>query len=265
MLKSTHQFLDRKEYPMKKLFFALFILVQICSVFAQQKYSSADGFYGYEFSDDFSKMTARILDSEVSSDSSNSIPTNILHYEKYGIPFWSIGNYEYIYFESDIYFILQNQEKQFILVKDGKWSEYWQKKVKPAIYEASTEQKDFFNNFEAFNLSQFNLNPWISESQTGGINEHIIIEANSNFSSFRIVNGFVDINNPDNFQSYNRVKTLKAYDQNENLIGTFELKDDSSIQVFNLEKEVNFVKFVVEEIYSGRIFSDVALTVLQCY
>ena len=80
-----------------------------------------------------------------------------------------------------------------------------------------------------------------------------------------IVNGFVDINNPDNFQSYNRVKTLKAYDQNENLIGTFELKDDSSIQVFNLEKEVNFVKFVVEEIYSGTIFSDVALTVLQCY
>ena len=123
----------------------------------------------------------------------------------------------------------------------------------------------FFNNFEAFNLSQFNLNPWISESQTGGINEHIIIEANSNFSSFRIVNGFVDINNPDNFQSYNRVKTLKAYDQNENLIGTFELKDDSSIQVFNLEKEVNFVKFVVTEIYSGTIFSDVALTVLQCY
>ena len=74
---------------------------------------------------------------------------------------------------------------------------------------------------------------------------------------------FVPFDNPDNFEKYNRVKTIKAYDENNNLIGTFNLKDDCSIQTFSLDAKVSFVRFEIAELYEGTLFSDVAITLLQ--
>ena len=251
---------------MKKLIIFFVVLFQIISIFAQQKYTSADGAYGYEFSDDFSMMQSRQIDLDgaiENTDNTDRKPTEITQFKKGLIPFWEIANYEYIYLESEYYFILQNKEKQYIFVKEGKWSEYWNHQSLTGIYEATSEQKDFINNYEVFNLSLNNLDCWISNSQNSGINESIVIETISKNSTFRIVNGFVDFDNPDNFEKYNRVKTIKAYDENNNLIGTFNLKDDCSIQTFSLDAKVSFVRFEIAELYEGTLFSDVAITLLQ--
>ena len=251
---------------MKKLIIFFVVLFQIISIFAQKKYTSADGAYGYEFSDDFSTMQSRLIDLDGVTGNRNDSdrkPTEITQFKKGLIPFWELANYEYIYLESEYYFILQNKEKQYIFVKEGMWSEYWKHKFLPGIYEATSEQKDFFNNYESFNLSLNNLDCWVSDSKTSGLNEFITIEINSKSSLFRIVNGFVDFENPENFEKYNRVKTIKAYDKNDNLIGTFNLKDDCSIQTFSLDVEVSFVRFEIAELYEGTLFSDVAITLLQ--
>lgn len=250
---------------MLKNFLLIVIVMQILPIFAQKKYTSADGFYGYNFSEDFTQMSSTIIDSEISIDNSIENQTEITHLRKSIIPFWKIGSIEYIYFESDFYFILQNLDKQFIFVKEGKWTEYWKKNIKSGIYEATSEQKNFLYNYDVFNLSQFNFDCWISNSQNSTTNECITIETDSKFSSFRLVNGYIDFLNPENFESYSRVKTLKAYDENNNHIGTFNFKDNCSIQNFYLQNEVSFIRFEITDTYSGSLYDDVALTVLQCY
>ena len=92
---------------MLKNFLLIVIVMQILPIFAQKKYTSADGFYGYNFSEDYTQMSSTIIDSEISIDNSIENQTEITHLRKSIIPFWKIGSIEYIYFESDFYFILQ--------------------------------------------------------------------------------------------------------------------------------------------------------------
>ena len=60
---------------MKKLIIFFVVLFQIISIFAQQKYTSADGAYGYEFSDDFSTMQSRQIDLDGAIEKSDNTNT----------------------------------------------------------------------------------------------------------------------------------------------------------------------------------------------
>ena len=69
-----------------------------------------------------------------------------------------------------------------------------------ADYEASSWKNIGINRYDEFNLLYLNFSPWISESDNSGIEEYITIDAQKTFSSFRIINGFIDIDNPQYFE-----------------------------------------------------------------
>ena len=157
-----------------------------------------------------------------------------------------------------------NHENTFQFIKS--YDDYWFNEIEvTADYEASTWKKKGINRYDEFNLLYLSFSPWISESDNSGIEEYITIDAQKTFSSFRIINGFVDIDNPKNFEQYNKVKELSVFDMNNNLLGKYKIEDNSTIQSFSLPGNFTTVKFLITDIYDGTKYDDVAITTLQCY
>ena len=245
---------------MKKVFLIILLLFQISLLFAEKEYQSSDGYFLYYFSDDFTEFKYTTLDDY-------GIFSNIKKIQKKvsnGITIWTIGNNDYVLFQSENYFILMNHEKTFKFVKS--YEDYWLKKIEVmGDYEASTWKNKGINRYDEFNLLYISFSPWISESDNSGIEEYITIDAQKTFSSFRIINGFIDIDNPQYFEEYNKVKELSVFDMNENLIGKYKIENNSTIQSFNLPGKFTYVKFLITDIYEGTKYDDVAITTLQCY
>ena len=53
--------------------------------------------------------------------------------------------------------------------------------------------------------------------------------------------------------------------EDENLLGEYEIKAHSDIQTFELPKKVSYVTIEIVDIYEGTDFDDVAITSLQFY
>ncbi len=244
---------------MKKILILLLLLIHTCFLFAEEEYLSSDGHYFYFFTDDFSEFKYTSLDEY----GSFSDTVKISHKEENGITIWSIDNQDYVLLKAEQYFILLNTDKVFKFVKD--YSEYWQNSEKVATYEASSSKRIGINHFDEFNLLYISFQPWISNSDNSGIDEYIIVDAQKTFSSFRIINGFVDIDNPKNFEQYNKVKELSVFDMNNNVLGKYKIENNSTIQSFSLPGNFTTVKFLITDIYDGTKYDDVAITTLQCY
>ncbi len=245
---------------MKKVFLIILLLFQISLLFAEKKYLSSDGYFLYFFSDDFTKYKYTTKDDFGNFSETIKIQKKDLN----GITIWTIGNKDYVLFQSENYFILMNHEKTFKFVKS--YEDYWLKEIEVmADYEASTWKNKGINRYDEFNLLYISFSPWISESDNSGIEEYITINAQKTFSSFRIINGFIDLDNPQHFEEYNKVKELSVFDINNNLIGNYKIENNSTIQSFNLPGKFNYVKFIITDIYEGTKYDDVAITTLQCY
>ena len=245
---------------MKKVFLIILLLFQISLLFAEKKYLSSDGYFLYFFSDDFTEYKYTTKDDFGNFSETIKIQKKDLN----GITIWTIGNKDYVLFQSENYFKLQNHENTFIFFKS--YDGYWSKEIEVmADYEASSWKNIGINRYDEFNLLYLNFSPWISESDNSGIEEYITIDAQKTFSSFRIINGFIDIDNPQYFEEYNKVKELSVFDMNENLIGKYKIENNSTIQSFNLPGKFTYVKFSITDIYEGTKYDDVAITTLQCY
>ena len=245
---------------MKKVFLIILLLFQISLLFAEKKYLSSDGYFLYFFSDDFTEYKYTTKDDFGNFSETIKIQKKDLN----GITIWTIGNKDYVLFQSENYFKLQNHENTFIFVKS--YDGYWSKEIEVmADYEASSWKNIGINRYDEFNLLYLNFSPWISESDNSGIEEYITIDAQKTFSSFRIINGFIDIDNPQYFEEYNKVKELSVFDMNGNLIGKYKIENNSTIQSFNLPGKFTYVKFLITDIYEGTKYDDVAITTLQCY
>ena len=244
---------------MKKIIILLFILVQAYNLFAEKEYISTDGYYFYYFSDDFSEYKYTTLDDYGLFSDVNRIK----HKEKNGITFWTINNNDYALFMGEASFILMNNEKTYKFIKD--YSDNYTAVEKTAIYEASSYKKSGINHYDTFNLLYINFQPWISNSDNSGIDEYIIIDSQTPFTSFRIINGFIDFDNPQYFEEYNKVKELSVFDMNNNLIEIYKIDNNSRIQSFELPGKFTNLKFQITDIYEGKKYDDVAITALQCY
>lgn len=245
---------------MKKIFLIVFLLFQISFLFAEKEYLSSDGYFLYIFSDDFTEYKYTTLDDYGNFSETKKIQKKVSN----GITIWTIGNKDYVLFQSENYFILMNHENTFKFIKS--YDDYWFNEIEvTADYEASTWKKKGINRYDEFNLLYLSFSPWISESDNSGIEEYITIDAQKTFSSFRIINGFIDIDNPQYFEEYNKVKELSVFDMNENLIGKYKIENNSTIQSFNLSGKFTYVKFLITDIYEGTKYDDVAITTLQCY
>ena len=245
---------------MKKIFLIVFLLFQISFLFAEKEYLSSDGYFLYFFSDDFTEYKYTTLDDYGKFSETKKIQKKVSN----GITIWTIGNKDYVLFLSENYFILMNHENTFKFIKS--YDDYWFNEIEvTADYEASTWKKKGINRYDEFNLLYLSFSPWISESDNSGIEEYITIDAQKTFSSFRIINGFIDIDNPQYFEEYNKVKELSVFDMNNNLIGNYKIENNGTIQSFNLPGKFTYVKFLITDIYEGTKYDDVAITTLQCY
>ena len=248
-----------QEKKIKKIIIGLFIIFQVFFLYAEKEYLSTDGYYFYYFADDFSEFKYTTLDEYgIFSDVSKISCKN-----KNGITFWTINNKDYILFMGERFFILMNNENNYKFIKD--YSDNYTNTEKVAIYEASSYKRIGINHYDEFNLLYINFQPWISDSDNTGIDEYIIIETQTNFSSFRIINGFIDFNNPQYFEEFNKVKELSVFDMNNNLIGKYKIENNSTIQSFYLPGKFTKIKFIISEIYEGTKYDDIAITTLQCY
>lgn len=245
---------------MKKTLTLLFIFFNISFLFSQNRYYDLSGYFCYDFSEDFSEFTlSNIEDNDTSS-------SKIINFTKSSIPFCRIGDIDYVKINADFFFYLINDENQYVFIESEKYNDFhFLDREKLGIYEASSESRIFGAKCHAFNLMYISLEPWISDSENGGIGEYITFESESEFNKFRIINGFVDINNPEYFNQFNKVKKLCVYDKDENLLGEYEIKANSDIQTFELPKKVSYVTIEITDVYEGTNFDDVAITSLQFY
>ena len=244
---------------MRKVSIFILLTILVSPIFSENLFLGSEGYYYYHFSDDFSEYTVSTIDDEIPS---NKIPVQQL--DKNGIKIWKMDNKnEYVMLSANNYFILLNYDKLFTFIKS--YDEYWNKESEVvAFYEATSEKKSGSKRYDAYNLLYYSFDPWISDSISDE-NEKIIIESQKEFTSFRIVNGYVDLNNPKLFTDYSRVKEVKVYDRNQKLLGTYTIKNDSTIQSFKLPAKTDYIEIEISEIYDGEKFDDIAITVLQCY
>lgn len=243
----------------KNLFIFHFILLAVLG-FAQNIYVSSDGYFFYNFSDDFSEYTLSTLENP------EKTFNKITCFEKSSISFWKLDETEYVKFQADDYFVLKNEEKQFVFVKDGKLNEYWQKNRETAgIYQASSEKRMFNQIYDVYNLLYFTFTPWIPNSENYGIGETISFESTKNIKSFRIINGFVDINNPSNFEKYGKAKKINVYSKDKTLLATFDIENNANIQTFILPFEVSYLTLEIVEVYKGTENKNLAITTLQFF
>ncbi len=243
---------------MKKTLILLIIFLNITYLFSQNRYYDLSGYFCYDFSDDFSEFT--VLDIWNNSTSSSKI----INSTKNTIPFCQIGNKNYVKINGDFFFYLLTDELQHVFIDHERYNDFYLfASEKRGIYEASSESRIFGAKCHAFNLMYISLEPWISDSENGGIGEYIIFENETEFNKFRIINGFIDVNNPEYFNQFNKVKKLCVYDKDENLLGEYEIKPISDIQLFDLPKKVSYVKIEIVDIYEGTDFDEVAITTLQ--
>ena len=245
---------------MKKAFIlGLAVLFFAVNMYAEKIYVSSDGYYTYHFADDFSEY--KYLDPETNTFSEVE---SVQKSEKNGIEVWKIAGNEYVMLAAKNYFLMQDYQDLFIFVKN--YDDYWKNEPEvSAYYEASSEKKSGSKQFEALNLLYFSFEPWISNSDKAGVGESIKIESEIEFDQFRIVNGFIDLKKPKNYSEYGRAKTLKVYDKNNTSLGTFEIKDVSSIQEFKLPSKTKSIKIEIADTYKGEKYNEVAISVLQCY
>lgn len=245
---------------MKKKLLTLIILLHTVFLFSQNLYVSSDGIFIYNFNEDFTKYACSSFDEPENVFSEREV----LQEEDSGINFWTVEEVKYIFLKADDYFILRNNDKQFTFVKD--FDQYWQdSRERIGFYEATSEKKIQRTRYDAYNLLYLNFEPWISDSEYGGIEDSITIETEKNFKKFRIINGYVNFDFPEYFQEFNRASLLFAYDEENNFIDYFEIDDSSEIQTFEFEEELSYVRFEIEEVYEGTVYDDTAITLIQCF
>lgn len=245
---------------MKKLLSILFILFCVNSLFAEKVYLLSDGHTFFHFSDDFSEFKYTNLDSY----GIFSKTFKIIREENNKISFWLFNNEKYVYLCGNDYFILLNRTGSLTFIKD--YSDYWIKNTEiVTMPEVSSYKKEKSVRYDEVNLLYIDFNPWISDSDNSGINESIVVKSDKSFNQFRIINGYVDIDNSDLFEKYNRVKALKVFDEDDYLIREYQIKDNSAIQSFKLPNSYNYVRFEISEIYDGTEYDDVAVTSLQMF
>lgn len=245
---------------MKKKLVVLLLVLYACFLFAQNKYVSSDGIFIYNFNEDYTSYDCAAFDEPENYFSTREI----IHEEDNGITFWTIEEVRYILLMADDYFILRNNDKQFTFVKD--FDDYWQNiREKIGFYEATSEKRIQRTRYDAYNLMYLNFEPWVSNSEYGGIEDSIIIETEKDFTKFRIANGFITYDYPEYYQQFNRVCLLFAYDENNKFIDYYEINDDSSIQTFEFPEPISYVRFEIEDIYEGTTYDDSAITLLQCF
>ncbi len=245
---------------MKKRLFILFAVLQASFVFAQNRYISSDGIFIYNFNEDFTKYECSAYDDPEYFFSEREV----LHEVDSRIVYWTIEDIKYIFLNADDYFILRNNDKQFTFVKD--FEQYWQEtKEKLGFYEATSEKKIQRTRYDAYNLLYLNFEPWISDSEYGGIEDSITIETEKNIKKFRILNGYVSFDYPEYFEHFNRVKLIFVYDEENNFIDYFEIEDSSEIQTFEFEEELSYVRFEIEDVYDGTVYDDTAISLIQCF
>lgn len=230
----------------KRLTLSIFLFLQLAFVFANKSFYSANGYFYFEFADDFSEC--RYLVMENGSDYSEKIKVSIA--EMNGLCIWKIENTKYVCLQSENFFVLMNDDKNHTFIKD--YDEYWlnEKEVVPS-YEASSQMEIAYKTYDAYNLLYLNFNPWISDSESCGIGEFIIINSDKEFGSIRIVNGYVNLNDPVCFEEYGRVKTLKIFNKEDVLIQTINVKDSSNIQSYKLPEKTKHIRIEISDVYQG--------------
>ena len=241
---------------MKKIYISILFFVSCSFLFCEKIYISSDGYFIYRFSDDFSKMeTSTIEDPNTSS-------SQIIQYEENSIQFWQVGNIKYVKFDFDFYFTLVNEEKSYVLIEREKYNEYWNRtREKTGIYKASSEGKIGRQKYDAHNLLYLSFAPWLSD--TAEIGEWITFEGFHEVNSICIINGFVDVNSPEKFEKYGKVKKMNVYDEEGNCIDSFDVENTYEVQRFELSKTLSFVKIEIVDIYEGTEFSNLAITMMQ--
>ena len=220
---------------MKKSFIIFLLVILVSPIYSENLYLGSEGYYFYHFDDDFSEYTVSTIDDETLSD---KISVQIT--EKNSINIWKINNKdEYVMLSASNYFILLNSTRVIKLIKDYK--DFWSNNIEvTAFYETTSEKWIGSKKYDAYNLLYFNFDPWISDS-INDENEKLVIESQNDFTSFRIVNGYVDLNNPKLFTDYGKVKKVKVYDRNQKLLGMYEIKNDCTIQSFKLPEKTNYI------------------------
>lgn len=162
--------------------------------------------------------------------------------------------------------ILNIYDEDGILIFNGieKYNHQFLNEYNYVNYEvtASSYYSDKYGNYNISNLKNYNLgNPWVEGKDDSGIGEIININANSNFSTIIIKNGFISTKKPELFTQNNRVARLKLF--NNDFIMFVNLKDIKDPQTISLPFDLKNLSIEIIEIYKGENWDDTCIDSLR--
>jgi phosphate transport system substrate-binding protein len=134
----------------------------------------------------------------------------------------------------------------------------------PYIYEyISVAVSSWEGEYFATNLIDYDWNSWSPKGNGIGESFTVIMGGISTVAGFAIKNGH---ENPDFYRQYNRVKTLKIYNDEEYL-ETITIKDSVYLESYTLQKPVNCerIRFVIDDIYPGTTHNNTNITIVMLF
>lgn len=110
--------------------------------------------------------------------------------------------------------------------------------------------------------------PWVEGQSDYGIGERISLRyqgfANEGMNGILIFNGFVSYDKPYLYAKNGRVKEIKIFDSDENVLGSFLIEDTPNPQFIELSRSATEISMVIEEVYEGTHWEDTCINAILC-
>lgn len=109
-------------------------------------------------------------------------------------------------------------------------------------------------------FNRFNHIPWVEGKEDYGIGETITVELKENVYGFKVLNGYVDLENTTFYKENSRVKIFKVEDLENGESKTLSLKDVVQFTDFLFEKPTSKFRLTILDVYKGSKYKDTCVS-----
>lgn len=104
--------------------------------------------------------------------------------------------------------------------------------------------------------------PWMEGDGGDGVGQSVELLCDKAFSALNILNGYVNLQNPDLFRENGRAKSLLIEDLDNGVLYQMDLKDEICFSGIQLKRATTRVRLTITAVYSGSKHSDVCISAI---
>jgi hypothetical protein len=130
------------------------------------------------------------------------------------------------------------------------------------IFGSSSYLKEKNKAYLPSNLGNEKIeSPWVEDANGPGIGETVTIvpKDNSKILSLLVSNGYVSFQKPYLYEENNRIKKINLLDDNDNLLGEYDIVDSPNPQNIVLKDGAKNITVKIVDIYKGTKYDDTCI------